>query len=54
MAKQLGESQHAQLLQQTLKEEKETDAKLTSISEKVTPTAAEASAGKAARAKKTA
>jgi ferritin-like metal-binding protein YciE len=40
MAKQLGESGHAKLLEQTLEEEKETDAKLTSLSEKVNPTAA--------------
>jgi ferritin-like metal-binding protein YciE len=40
MAKQLGESEHARVLEQTLKEEKETDAKLTSLSEKVNSTAA--------------
>ena len=39
MAKQLGESVHAKLLEQTLEEEKETDAKLTSLSEKVNSTA---------------
>lgn len=44
MAKQLGESGHARLLEQTLEEEKETDAKLTSLSEKVNPTAAAATA----------
>jgi ferritin-like metal-binding protein YciE len=57
MAKQLGESEHARLLEQTLEEEKETDAKLTSLSAKVNPTAAggrdrgkgvEGSAGKSA------
>lgn len=42
MAKQLGESRHAQMLEETLKEEKETDAKLTSLSEKVNPTAVSA------------
>lgn len=42
MAKQLGESGYARLLEQTLEEEKETDAKLTSISEKVNPMAAAA------------
>lgn len=42
MAKQLGESEHARLLEQTLEEEKETDAKLTSLSKKVNPAAAEA------------
>ena len=40
MAKQLGESAHAKLLEQTLAEEKETDAKLTSLSQKVNPAAA--------------
>jgi ferritin-like metal-binding protein YciE len=40
MAKQLGESGHARLLEQTLEEEKQTDARLTSLSEKVNPTAA--------------
>ena len=40
IAKQLGETSHAKLLEQTLEEEKETDAKLTSLSEKVNPTAA--------------
>jgi ferritin-like metal-binding protein YciE len=40
MAKQLGESGHAKLLEQTLAEEKETDAKLTSLSEKVNTAAA--------------
>jgi ferritin-like metal-binding protein YciE len=40
MAKQLGETGHARLLEQTLEEEKQTDAKLTSLSEKVNPTAA--------------
>jgi ferritin-like metal-binding protein YciE len=40
MATQLGESKHAQLLEQTLEEEKETDAKLTTLSEKVNPRAA--------------
>jgi ferritin-like metal-binding protein YciE len=39
MAKHLGESGHAKLLEQTLVEEKETDAKLTSLSKKVNPTA---------------
>jgi ferritin-like metal-binding protein YciE len=39
MARQLGESGHAKLLEQTLAEEKETDAKLTSLSEKVNSTA---------------
>ena len=39
MAKQLGESGHARLLEQTLEEEKETDAKLTSLSETVNPAA---------------
>jgi ferritin-like metal-binding protein YciE len=39
MAKQLGESEHARLLEETLEEEKETDAKLTSLSERVNPTA---------------
>jgi len=42
MAKQFGESGYARLLEQTLKEEKETDAKLTALSEKVNPTAARA------------
>ena len=57
MAKQLGESGHAKLLEQTLAEEKETDAKLTSLSEKVYPTAAgsaDRSKGVAGSAKKTA
>jgi ferritin-like metal-binding protein YciE len=40
IAKQLGGSGHARLLEQTLEEEKQTDAKLTSLSEKVNPTAA--------------
>lgn len=40
MAKQLGKSEFADLLEQTLEEEKETDKKLTAISEKVNPTAA--------------
>jgi len=40
MAIQLGESGHARLLEQTLEEEKQTDAKLTSLSEKVNPKAA--------------
>jgi ferritin-like metal-binding protein YciE len=40
MAKQLGESKHAQVLEQTLEEEKKTDAKLASLSEKVNPRAA--------------
>lgn len=40
MGRQLGESEHVQLLEQTLEEEKETDAKLTSLSEKVNRTAA--------------
>lgn len=40
MAKQLGESGHAKLLEQTLAEEKETNAKLTSLSGKVNPAAA--------------
>ncbi len=40
MAKQLGESGHARLLEQTLQEEKQTDAQLTSLSEKVNPAAA--------------
>ncbi|HXS11158.1 MAG TPA: DUF892 family protein [Acidobacteriaceae bacterium] len=42
MAKQFGESGYARLLEQTLEEEKETDAKLTALSEKVNPTAARA------------
>ena len=42
MAKQLGESAHARVLEQTHGEEKETDAKLTSLSEKVNQTAASA------------
>jgi ferritin-like metal-binding protein YciE len=37
MARQLGESQYAGLLEQTLEEEKETDAKLTSMSKKINP-----------------
>jgi len=45
IAKQLGESKHAQLLEQTLEEEKETDAKLTSLSEKVNSLAAGAENG---------
>lgn len=45
MAKQLGESKHAQLLEETLEEEKETDAKLTSLSEKVNPRAAHSENG---------
>jgi ferritin-like metal-binding protein YciE len=40
MAKQLGEPGHAKLLEQTLEEEKETDAKLTALSRKVNPAAA--------------
>ena len=40
MAKQLGEPDFAGLLEQTLEEEKETDAKLTSLSEKVNQSAA--------------
>ena len=40
MAKQLGESGYVRLLEQTLEEEKQTDAKLTSLSEKVNPSAA--------------
>jgi ferritin-like metal-binding protein YciE len=39
MAKQLGESGYAKLLEKTLAEEKDTDAKLTSLSEKVNPAA---------------
>jgi ferritin-like metal-binding protein YciE len=57
MAKQLGESDHAKLLEQTLAEEKETDAKLTSLSQKVNPAAdgaAERSKGVAGSQKKTA
>ena len=57
MAKQLGESEHAKLLEQTLTEEKETDAKLTSLSKKVNPTAAgtpDRSSGVEGSAKKTA
>lgn len=46
MAKHLGHSEHARLLEQTLEEEKETDAKLTSLSEKVNPTAAAVERGK--------
>ena len=42
MARQLGESKYVQLLEKTLREEKETDAKLTSISEQVNPRAAQA------------
>ena len=42
MARQLGESETAGLLEQTLEEEKETDARLTSLSKKVNPAAAEA------------
>lgn len=45
MAKQLGASEHAHLLKQTLEEEKETDAKLTSLSEKVNAAAAEGGRG---------
>ena len=46
MAKLLGESEHARVLEQTLNEEKETDAKLTSLSEKVNATAASADRSK--------
>jgi len=42
MAKQLGESAHAGLLEQTLEEERQTDAKLTSLSKKINPTAVDA------------
>ena len=41
MAKQLGETRPAGLLNQTLEEEKETDAKLTSLAETINPAAAE-------------
>lgn len=41
MAKQLGVSEHSRLLEQTLEEEKKTDAKLTTLSERVNPIAAE-------------
>jgi ferritin-like metal-binding protein YciE len=57
MAKQLAESGHARLLEQTLEEEKQTDAKLTSLSEKVNRTAAgtrDRSMGVKGSAKKTA
>jgi ferritin-like metal-binding protein YciE len=57
MAKQLGEPGHAKLLEQTLTEEKETDAKLTSLSQKVNPAAdgaTDRSKGVAGSQKKTA
>ena len=41
MANQLGESGHAKLLEQTLAEEKETDAKLSFLSKKINPAAAD-------------
>lgn len=46
MAKQLGHSEHARLLEQTLEEEKDTDAKLTCLSESVNPAAATVEGGK--------
>lgn len=53
MAQQLGKSEFADLLEQTLEEEKETDKKLTAISEKVNPVAARTTDG-AIRAEKAA
>ena len=50
MANQLGESGYARLLEQTLEEEKETDAKLTSLSKKVNPAAASMDQSKAPKA----
>ena len=41
-AKILGESEHVSLLEQTLKEEKETDEKLTKLAEEINPQADEA------------
>jgi len=55
MAKQLGETKPAGLLNQTLEEEKETDAKLTSLAETINPAAAEGveeSAGKSSSPKR--
>lgn len=52
-AKQLGEDEASELLEQTLNEEKETDQKLTKLAEKINVEAddeAEGSKGKAARA----
>jgi ferritin-like metal-binding protein YciE len=40
LAKQLGENKHADLLERTLEEEKETDAKLTALSESINAEAA--------------
>ncbi|MGH9716654.1 MAG: ferritin-like domain-containing protein [Candidatus Acidiferrales bacterium] len=49
-AEQLGETKAASLLQQTLNEEKETDAKLTKMSAQINPRAAGGGLGRAARA----
>jgi len=47
-AEQLGETKAASLLQQTLNEEKETDAKLTKMAEQINPRAAGRGLGRAA------
>lgn len=48
LARQLGEDKHATILEKTLEEEKETDAKLTELSEAVNAEAAEESEEEAA------
>ena len=45
MAKLLGEQEHVSLLEQTLEEEKETDQKLTQLSEQINPQAQEMEEG---------
>lgn len=51
-AEELGETQAASLLQQTLEEEKETDGKLTHLSEQINPMAIDGSARESSRARR--